>query len=522
MNELNDDTLQRLQGLVQQLTIQREADEQPLADEVVIRFPSRLDGSAEALAVAALDIGALGEMVGASLLSGMAPPVRARRLSDRTVVLQAPHGRDLDIAPGGTRLKASRAAYLHPQWAPSLGSELASGGTIIPRSSGDALFEVSVSSPQGLPLQGVTVSGLLDIPKREWVTADTDPQGKATLYVPRTHPAVEVIFVEPVHTYWSQYVKGFLRADARPVTFSLASAVPDTFGLMASYAAYDADAGRGVKVGVIDSGVGPHDDLTVAGGGCFVSGEDPGDHRDGGLGHGTHVAGVLAAQRSAAGTYGLAPACTLMSYRVFSTGTDPHNRARSPDVAAAIHQAIEDECDLLNISLGSKEPMDEVRVAIAKARRAGIAVFVSTGNDGSHQLRYPAAYEHAVAVGALGRSGTFPPTAADRGRVGKIVDGNEFVGSFSNFGLPNTFFIGPGVAVLSTWPGNRYAVMSGTSMSTPYVTGMAARRLSRNPGVITMQRSEERAKTIVSLVTDTVSTRKPAWADVYGLYGVPI
>ena len=163
---------------------------------------------------------------------------------------------------------------------------------------------------------------------------------------------------------------------SRPVNPLLA----DNFRLMSGYAAHDANAGMGVKVGVIDTGVGPHDDLVVQGGACLVTGEQSTDFTDNGVGHGTHVAGIIAARRSALsgeGVYGLAPACILTSYRVCPRSDNPTAReqAKSVDVAAAIEKAIVDQCDFVNISLGSTEAMPEVPAVLEKARNAGMVVF---------------------------------------------------------------------------------------------------------------------------------------------------
>jgi subtilisin family serine protease len=520
---LDEVTLEQLHRLSHELCAERESQANTVTDELVLRVPSLVPGdAAEAQAVAGLDMEVLSQMMVGTLDEPLAPEsMSGRQISERVVLLRERSGARVDLRPGVARLKSSRPALLDPQWSPPLGSELAASGVTIPTSDTDTRFEVGVVDPGGQPLAGMQVSGLLHFARREWVTAVTDAQGKASLGIPQGYARVEVVFVEPTHTYWSQYARGFARDEVRPLVFNMKPIGPDGFGLMAHYAPFDPAAGEGVTVGIIDSGVGPHADLAVAGGACFVEGEDPAGFADSGMGHGTFVAGIVAARRSAAGTYGIAPACRLMSYRVFRSGGEGSNRAKSPDVAAALYRAIEDGCDLVNISLGSRDAMDEVRGALARARASGIAVIVSTGNDGQ-ALRYPARYPHALAVAALGRSGTFPDNAADRARVSKIVDGGEFVGNFSNFGGPGTHYIGPGVAVLSTWPGDCYAAMSGTSMSAPFVTGMAARRLSRVPELLKMERTAARADAIARLMSDKANNRKPQWADDYGLYGVPI
>ncbi|MCR8960304.1 S8 family serine peptidase [Variovorax sp. S2] len=268
---------------------------------------------------------------------------------------------------------------------------------------------------------------------------------------------------------------------------------------------------------MIDSGVGPHADIAVAGGGCFVTGEDPADFLDNGIGHGTHVAGIIAGKMAGgSGIYGVAPACRLLAYRVCPK-TGERGRARSSDIASALERAIADGCDIVNISMGSLEPMPEMPDILEKARNAGIAVFAATGNDGQSLLRYPARYSHTLAVGALGRDGTFPADCPESFQESEIRRKKEFVAEFSNYGL-STDFIGPGVAVLSTFPGGRYAMMSGTSMATPFTSGMAARLLSGNPNLLNMPRGPEKADAIVKMLSQ--AARKVGWSAEYEGFGV--
>ncbi len=99
----------------------------------------------------------------------------------------------------------------------------------------------------------------------------------------------------------------------------------------------------------------------------------------------------------------------------------------------------------------------------------------------------------------------------------EIRRGKEFVAEFSNYGL-GTDFIGPGVAVVSTFPKNRYAMMSGTSMATPFATGMAARLLSRDEALLNMARDANRADAIIRMLSQ--SARKMGWSDKYSGFGV--
>lgn len=510
----SDAAMQHMQSLLSAVRARRLLRENSVADVVVVSPPQgSLANSSEVLTVSALNLGNMAQLLGASAKAKMSI---VRRL-DQSLVMKAngPALRAVRHASPGLRI--FNATYLYPQYLRPLGEELADLEVQVAPGAKVKKFKIQLTNAaDGAAIGGVKIRALV-----EWegahISARTDATGVAEFSVPKVFPRVEMLIIEPEHTHWSKYVEGFDTAAApRQVDVVIQPLLPDSFKLMGHYVAHDPTAGQGVKVGVIDSGVGPHPDLTVAGGACFVTGEDASDFLDNGIGHGTHVAGTIAGQRTDSGPYGAAPACTLIAYRVCPK-TGNMGRAQSTDVAAALERAIADGCDLVNISLGSTEAMPEVPEMLHKARQAGMVVFAATGNDGQALLRYPARYSHTQAVAALGRDGTFPADSPEAGQRSEIVRGKEFVAEFSNYGL-GTDFIGPGVAVLSTYPNGRYAMMSGTSMATPFTTGMAARLLSNHPNVLNMPRGPDRADAIIRLVSE--STRVPGWADVYGSFGV--
>jgi subtilisin len=254
----------------------------------------------------------------------------------------------------------------------------------------------------------------------------------------------------------------------------------------------------GIRVGVIDTGIAAHPDLLIDGGENTVVGEKPSDFGDNGEGHGTHVAGIIAARGlPPAGIRGVAPAVILRSYRVFGKGSDG---ASNYAIAKAIDRAVSDGCDLLNMSLGGG-PSDEATMdAISDARARGSLVIAAAGNGGREPVSFPASDLLAQAVSAMGRKGAWPSGSTQAGDVAKPYgkDKNNFIAAFSNIG-PDLDLTAPGVGIISTYPGG-YAVMDGTSMACPAATGVAAKLLAARPDIINMTRNQERSDAMAHLL----------------------
>ncbi|TDR40404.1 subtilisin [Tahibacter aquaticus] len=421
-------------------------------------------------------------------------------------------------------IEVAPVAMLYPQTFLPLASEL--DRWIYRPAQGAALrrLQVSVNDSEGKPVKDVKVRAYVNYSSDLHYAAVTNRRGKALLEIEKgLHDYIILLAAEPDHSYWSSFEANIqLSAADKQFQLQLQPIVPDEFMLLSHYARYDEQAGGGVTVAVIDSGVGPHEDITVAGGYCPVTGEVSSDFSDNGLGHGTHVAGIIAARRGAnTNVYGLAPACTLLSYRVFPRRGGALDKdatmASSLDVAGALERAIAAECDIVNISLGSFDEMLEVKPLLQQAWNSGIVIFAATGNDGRDYSRYPACYEPVLGVAALGRHASFPEQCL-AARLAKFWSrGGEFFAGFSNYG-DSTRFIGPGVGVVSTYPGNKFSANSGTSMATPFTSGMAARLLSGNQRVRSMPRTAARAEAIVKLVTDLA--REVGWGKAYEGYGI--
>ncbi|MEB3211323.1 MAG: S8 family serine peptidase [Leptolyngbyaceae bacterium] len=241
--------------------------------------------------------------------------------------------------------------------------------------------------------------------------------------------------------------------------------------------------GKGVTVAVLDSGVDfTHIDLDdniwinsdeIPGNGIDDDGNGyiddrlgwdfvDGDGRPMDLeGHGTHVAGTIAAERNGFGVTGVAPDAAIMAVRVL----DEEGQGFVSDIVRGLYYAINNGADVINLSLGGNSPTPEIRTAIRDAFNLGIPVIMAAGNEGRSVPSFPAQFaaQWGIAVGASDRTDRFA--------------------NFSNQAgfTPLDYVVAPGVSIPSTLPGDRYGLLSGTSMATPHVAGTVALMLDANP-----------------------------------------
>ncbi len=364
---------------------------------------------------------------------------------------------------------------------------------------------------------GLVVVALSDFLKRIGVKKSTDDSGEVTLGVPGN--TIQRLYCERVWKW------GAFRKDV-PVSSSIRLELPalsDDFTdcVRSYYGRSRFNPATGVTVGVIDTGVGFHNDLNVISRRNPV-GELDDDYADP---HGTFVAGIIGSKGELFPKLrGLAPGVPIRSYRVFGGGLAIS--AGSGAVGIAIDRARLDLCDILNLSIESSEegaaPKDDhLQEVIEYARDNGMLVVVAAGNDGQ-DVDYPAAYPGATAVSAMGCQGTFPPGAFEEMTVSEELKGNkdqnEFIATFSNFGKQISV-TALGVGVLSTLPGNSFGSCSGTSMAAPVVSGAAASLLSQRPDIYNMPRNRVRSDAIQQLLFDSCITR--GFPPEYEGHGMP-
>jgi len=222
------------------------------------------------------------------------------------------------------------------------------------------------------------------------------------------------------------------------------------------------DAGDGICVAVIDTGVDyTHRDLADRfnpglKGYDFVN-DDPDPMDDNG--HGTHCAGIIASSDNELGIIGVAPKVKLYALKVL----DRYGHGYESDVVAAIEWCINHDVKIVSMSFGADVYLPSLNEACDEAYRRNILLFAAAGNDGysdkiEDTVDYPARFESVIAVGATDLN--------DR----RAVWGRYTASSTG----PTLELVAPGDEIYSTYLGNGYATMSGTSMSCPHAAGVAA------------------------------------------------
>jgi len=213
--------------------------------------------------------------------------------------------------------------------------------------------------------------------------------------------------------------------------------------------------GQGATVAIIDTGIARfHPDLSgvVLGGFNALDPKRP-DAWDDDQGHGSHVAGTIAGKRDGKGVVGVAPMAKLYAVKVL----DSEGNGGFSSVIAGIEWAAKRGIKVANMSLGADEGSEALKRAVTAANRAGMTIIAAAGNSGG-PVGFPASYPETIAVAAS-----------------DIKDG---VADFSSRG-PEVDFIAPGVGVRSVKMEGGWEELSGTSMATPHVAGLAALAVAR-------------------------------------------
>ena len=275
--------------------------------------------------------------------------------------------------------------------------------------------------------------------------------------------------------------------------------------------------GQGITVAVIDSGVDiTHEDLSaniwrntdeILGNGIDDDGNGYIDDTYGwnfggnnnnilpdfsveGAGHGTHVAGTIAALNNDLGSTGVAYNAKIMALKLADVDDQGHF-TNSGNLAEAIHYAVDNGARVVNMSLRWTDS-DELQSAFAYAASHNVITVSSAGNSGlSSPAQAPAKYatQYGVTVGAVDIDGD-------------IADFSNRAGSDSSI----DYVVAPGVNIYSTFPDDNYKLLDGTSMASPHVAGVVALMLSANPNLTADQVRQILASTATGVDNSSSST----------------
>ncbi len=211
--------------------------------------------------------------------------------------------------------------------------------------------------------------------------------------------------------------------------------------------------GDGVRIGVIDTGIdADHIDLKnrVRDYVNFSGGSR--DNVTDENGHGTHISGILCAEKNGVGVIGVAPKADLYVVKAF----DANGKTNFECIEKGVNWLIEKRVDVINMSFSSSVANKSYQELIKKAYDNGISMICAAGNEGemgANTIGYPARFAQTVAVSA--------------------VDINKNIADFSSRGN-EAEICAAGINIYSTFPKNTYALLSGTSMATPIIAGAVA------------------------------------------------
>lgn len=203
-----------------------------------------------------------------------------------------------------------------------------------------------------------------------------------------------------------------------------------------------------IVVAVLDTGIdGNHEDLfgQVIGNANFTDSPTADDI----YGHGTHIAGIIAAEDNGIGVIGVAPGYLLLNVKV----ADNSGRCNVMELARGIIWAVDNGASVINISIEIKESTSELEEAVQYAWDNGALIVAAAGNRCSQEPVYPACYENTISVGAVTEDNKMAPLS----NRGDWVD-----------------LVAPGYKIYSTFPCDTYEYESGTSFAAAHVSGVAA------------------------------------------------
>jgi subtilisin family serine protease len=262
------------------------------------------------------------------------------------------------------------------------------------------------------------------------------------------------VYVEPHYLYLTNSVDGAGAFGSNGSSFvpndTLYSQYQWNLPEIAAQNGWNVTNSKDVIVAVVDTGVqSDHPDLK----GRLVKGMnivDPSSPPEDDVGHGTHVSGIIAAiVNNSEGVAGMTLNTKIMPVKVL----DSSGAGSTYSVSQGIIWATDHGAHIINMSLGNYSQAQFLHDALKYAHDHGVVLVAASGNDNTDRPGYPAAYPEVLAVAA--------------------TDQSEGRAEYSNYG-DYIDVAAPGTSIASTYPGSRYAALSGTSMASPHVAALAS------------------------------------------------
>ncbi|MFS1513902.1 S8 family peptidase [Chengkuizengella sp. SCS-71B] len=265
------------------------------------------------------------------------------------------------------------------------------------------------------------------------------------------------------------------------------------------------ERGKGIVIAIIDTGCDrDHPDLKdrVIGGRNFTDDDNgnPNKFSDY-IGHGTHVAGTIAASINGSGVVGVAPEASLLILKALG---GKYGSGSYDWIINAINYAVDKNADIISMSLGGPHDIPELHQAVINAVEKNILVVCAAGNEGdgrshTNEYSYPGSYNEVISVGAI----DFEKRSANFTNSNNEID-----------------LVAPGVKVISTYPRNKFTELSGTSMATPHVSGALA--LLKNISEREFNRPLTEAELYAQLIKRTLSVGYPKTIEGNGLVSLAL
>ena len=255
--------------------------------------------------------------------------------------------------------------------------------------------------------------------------------------------------------------------------------------------------GEGIKVGIIDTGVDlTHPDLRgrIKASKNFIGGESAQDDN----GHGTHVAGIIAAEKNGLGVVGVAPKADLYIAKAFNK----EGTSQGDAISRSMSWLLSENVDVINMSFSSNTPENEYYGRIKEAYNRGVMMLCAAGNEGRDQsgrdeVGYPAHYDETMAVAA--------------------VDIQKERADFSSQGA-KVEIAAAGKDIYSTYLNGGYATLSGTSMATPIIAGCTALLQAKAKTRYNRKLSPDELRLVMQMYTEDLGIRGPDSSYGYGLF----